>query len=242
MKISDSDPDPKALPFTRVLISGLFLLILIFAGCATPSILVTQEQNRGDELFNQHNYSEALIHYNMMIDASSKLGIYRNLSMESEVQRKIANCYEMNGQYEKAIHHVQTAMSLDSADRNTLSLSEDFRHEGRINIYLGNYQKTIISLEKSLDLCKGMDESLKNVNRLSIADTYLALGQIYSVLGRLDDSRKYSNLALEIYRKAAFRKGEMETLLTLGNIFSDIGDLKTAQDLTELSLGYAMES
>jgi CHAT domain-containing protein/Tfp pilus assembly protein PilF len=224
-----------------MLILSLFLLILIIAGCATPSILVTQEQNRGDEFFNQHNYNEALQHYSLMIDASSKLGIYRNLSMESEVQRKIANCYEMNGQYEKALHHVQTAMALDSAERNILSLIEDRRHEGRINIYLGFYQKSIASLEKSLDLNEGMDQSLKNINRLSIADTYLALGQLYAVMGRLNDSQDYTNRALAIYKKASYLKGEMESLLTLGSIFSDLGDFKLARDLTEQSLKYAKE-
>jgi CHAT domain-containing protein len=176
-----------------------------------------------------------------MIDASKKLGIYRNISMESDVQKKIANCYEMTGQYDKALFHVQNAMALDSADRNNLAMIDDSRHEGRIYLYLGYYQKSIASLEKSLGLSEGMDQSMKTIHRLSIADTYLAIAQLYAVMGHLNKARDYANSALTIYKKADFRKGEMECLLTLGSIFSDLGDFSTAQHLTEQSLEYAKE-
>ena len=116
---------------------------LLFESCATPSILVTQEQNLGDSYFNKHEYREAAKHYELMLGASSKLGIYRNLSMESDVHRKMANCFEMTGNYEQALTHVHDAMKLDSADNNLLGRIEDYRHEGKIFIYMGSYQKGI---------------------------------------------------------------------------------------------------
>ncbi len=131
-----------------------------------------------------------------MLDASSKLGIYRNLSMESDVHRKIANCFEMTGNYDQALTHVHDAMKLDSADNNLLGRIEDYRHEGKIYIYMGSYQKGILSVERSLTLSERMEQSLKNVHRLTIADNYLVLGQLYSVMGRLESSLEYSNKAL----------------------------------------------
>jgi tetratricopeptide (TPR) repeat protein len=129
-------------------------------GCVTPSILVTQEQNTGDKFFNQHNYPEAIKHYNLMIDASKKLGIYRNLFMESAVQRKIANCFEMIGKYDEAISHVQIAMTLDSTDNNLLGRIEDYRQKGKIYIYMGLFQSGISSLERSLSLGEGMEQKI----------------------------------------------------------------------------------
>jgi CHAT domain-containing protein len=241
MKIFQGNPNNRIRSLSVILSLIILFLTILFFGCATPSILVTQEQKVGDGLFNQHNYPEAIKHYNLMIDASRKLGIYRNLSMESAVQRKIANCYEMTGKYDQALLHVQTALALDSTDNNLLGRIEDNRHEGKIHIYMGSYQTGISALEKSLNLSEGMDQSLKNVHRLAIADTYLALGQLYSVLGILDKAQEYTGRALTIFKQAPDRKGEMESFLTMGNIFSDLGDCRSARNITEQSLKIANE-
>jgi len=214
---------------------------LLLQTCSTPSILVTQEQTLGDSYFNKHNYREAARHYELMLSASSKLGIYRNLSMESDVHRKIANCHEMSGDYNKALLHVREAMKLDSADNNLLGRIEDYRHEGKIFIYMGSFQRGIVSLEKSLDLSEGMDQSLKNDYKLAIADNYLALGQLYSVMGRIDRSRDYTGKALGLFEQAKDRRGEMESYLTMGSIFSDLGDYESARNFIEQSLSIAAE-
>lgn len=216
--------------------------ILVIAGCATPSILVTKEQNLGDSYFNNHEYMEAAKHYELMLDASSRLGIYRNLSMESDVHGKIANCYEMTGNYSQSLIHVSEAMKLDSADNNLLGRIEDYRHEGRIYIYMGSYQKGIISIEKSLALSEGMEQSLKNVHRLTIADSYLALAQLYSVIGKLDKSLQYSGKALAIFKQAGESKGEMESYIALGSVYSDLGDMATAENFIQQSIKLAEEN
>ncbi len=238
--MASGNKEPIARPLFSLLVPGL-VLILLLVTCATPSILVTKEQNLGDSYFNRQDYAEAIAHYNLMLGASSKLGIYRNLSMESDVHGKIANCYEMTGDYNQALLHVREAMKLDSADNNLLGRIQDYRHEGKIFIYMGSYQKGIMSVEKSLSLSEGMEQSLKNVNRLTIADNYLVLGQLYSVMGRLERSIEYANKALAIFRQAGDRKGEMESYLTLGGIYSDLGDLVAAQILTEQSIGIAVD-
>ena len=217
-----------------VLASGLLLIT-----CATPSILVTKEQNLGDSFFNKQEYAHAAEHYNLMLGASSRLGIYRNLSMESEVHNKIANCFEMLGDYNTALLHVRDAMKLDSADNSLTGRIRDYRHEGKIFIYMGSYQKGIASVEKSLVLSERLEQSLKSVNRLTIADNYLVLGQLYSVMGRIEKALEYSNKALSLFRQADDKRGEMETFLTLGGVYSDLGDLVAAQILTEQSISIA---
>lgn len=241
MKIFRFSPVYKIGLFSVIVFASVPLLTLLITNCSTPSIMVTQEQNLGDGFFNKHNYPEAIKHYDLMISASKKLGIYRNLSMESDVNRKIANSYEMMGKYDRSLLYVQTAMALDSADNNLLGQIEDYRHQGKIYIYMGSYKTAITSLEKSLSLSEGMEQSLKNVHRLTIADTYLALGQLYSVIGRLERAQGYTNKALTIFKQASDRKGEMESYLTLGSIFSDLGDLITAKNFAEQSMKIAGE-
>ncbi|MBG0859112.1 MAG: CHAT domain-containing protein [Bacteroidales bacterium] len=225
------------LDFRRIcLLTVIFISLCVIFSCATPSIRVTKEQNQGDNLFNNHKYPEAIQHYTLMLDASKKLGIYRNPAMESEVYRKIANCYEMTGKYELALTHVRNALAIDSLNKNLINTIADYRQEGKILIYMGSGQKGILSLEKSLALSEGMDQSLKNVNRLSIADTYLALGQLYSAMGRSEKSGDLINRALVIFRQANDPRGEMEAELALGNLFSDRGDIIEARKIIERSL------
>ncbi len=224
-----------------IIILTTLLALVLFQTCSTPSILVTKEQTLGDSYFNKNDYQEAAKHYEQMLSASSKLGIYRNLSMESDVHRKIANCHEMSGDYDKALLHVREAMKLDSADNNLLGRIEDYRHEGKIFIYMGAYQRGIVSLEKSLDLSEGMDQSLKNEYRTAIADTYLALGQLYAVMGRLDISQDYNGRALGLFKQTKDRRGEMESYLTMGSIYSDLGDYESARNFIEQSLSIAAE-
>ncbi len=223
----------------------VIILFVIFAfamnHCMTPSIRVTREQNLGDALFNQYKYAEAIDHYERMLDASRKLGIYRNISMESEVCRKIANGYEMTGNYEAALTSVRKARELDSVSRNIPGVIEDYRHEGMIHVYMGSYFSGVRFLEKALERGEGMNQSLKNTNRLILADIYLALAQLYAVMGRSDSGLDYANKSLNIFRQTSDKKGEMESYLILGTIFSDQGDMPAAKNFTERSLRIAEE-
>jgi CHAT domain-containing protein/predicted negative regulator of RcsB-dependent stress response len=210
--------------------------VFMILSCATPSIRVTREQNQGDLLFNNHEYQEAAKHYSLMLDASRKLGIYRNPAMESDVHRKMANCHEMMGDYETALSHVRLAMEIDSLNNNLIGRIADCRQEGKILIYMGLSLNGIGSLEKALSLSEGMDQSLKGINKLSIADNYLVLGQLYSVMGQSEKALEYTGKALALFIQANDGRGEMESNLTLANINSDLGDIFDAKRLTDLSM------
>ena len=224
---------------------SVIILTAIFAitlnQCMTPSIRVTREQNLGDALFNQYKYAEAVDHYERMLDASRKLGIYRNITMESEVCRKIANGYEMMGNYEAALSSVRMARDLDSISKNIPGLIEDYRHEGMIHVYMGSYFSGVRFLEMALGRGEAMSQGLKNTNRQIMADIYLALAQLYAVMGKSDSGLDYANKSLNIFRQTSDRKGEMEAYLVLGTIFSDQGDMSAARSFAERSLRIAEE-
>jgi CHAT domain-containing protein/predicted negative regulator of RcsB-dependent stress response len=235
-----SEPFPGISAFKMFRIAAA-AIILAFFSCATPSIRVTSEQNQGDLSFNNHDYKNAIVHYSLMLENSRKLGIYRNPSMESDVHRKIANCFEMTGDYESALSHVRLALEIDSASGNMMNRIAGYRHEGKIFIYMGLSHDGIRSLEKSLALSEGMEQSLKNENKISIADNYLALGQLYSVMGQTDKSLQYTGRALSLFNQANDRSGVMESNLTLANIQSDFGDIIQARELVEKSVREASD-
>ena len=214
----------------RILIIG-FILAVLFNGCLTPSLIITKEQKKGDNYFNDHHYEPAIEHYKKCIDASSQLGIYRNQDMEADVNRKIANAYELKGNYEQALLYIKQAMVLDSSLNNKLEIIENNRHLGRIYLYSGNYRKGMKYLERSLELGEGMENSYKNINKLSIADTYMSLGQIYSVIGNFKTSISSSEKALQLYKEIENSRGLIEAYLNLGNIYIDLGEIEKARSM-----------
>lgn len=220
--------------------SILAIIAGVFISCATPSILVTQEQTQGDTYFNQHNYPEAIRHYNLMLESSKKLGIYRNMSMEADVNRKIANGYEMTGDYPKSLEYVKYALTIDSAENNLLGLVEDHRQEGRIYIYMGHYYRSIMSLEKSLKLAEGMDQSIKGVNQQAIGDTYLALGQLFATTGKSQSAMDHLQKSLDLFRQARDMRGEMEANLAIGSVWSDYGYFDIAKSYIGVSIEMAV--
>jgi tetratricopeptide (TPR) repeat protein len=231
--------DMGAKPGKSSLLIVTIVTIFLLQQCITPSIRVTQEQTRGDLHFNQHNYTEAAQHYNLMLGESRKLGIYRNPAMEAEVLRKLANCNEMTGNYEEALTNVENALELDSVNNNLIGKIAGYRQKGKILIYMGLSRSGTASLEKALALSEGMDNSLKSINRVAIADNYLITGQLYSVMGQSENALNNTKRALELYKNAADRRGEMEADLTLAGILADQGEISDAGKLIQESLKLA---
>jgi CHAT domain-containing protein/tetratricopeptide (TPR) repeat protein len=220
---------------------GIILSLVTFHNCSTPSMLVTQEQQKGDYYNNQYQYEQAIFHYKNCLSASAKLGTLRNRDMESVVCRKSAHAFSALGQFDNAIQYVFMALGNDSIRNNQLEIIEDNRLLGKLNLYKGDFKKGISYLEHALELNKGMESSLKGLNQLSVAETYLSLAQVSSVLGKFDQAGNFARLALDIYKKLGDKNGIMEGELLLGNIYLDLGMVTESLELFENSMLLARE-
>lgn len=219
-----------------------FLLVvfcLVCTCCQPPSVLVTMEQRKGDEAFNAYHYEEALTHYQSMLDASARLGIYRNPLSEAGVHRKMADARVMLGQYDMVFDHLDRANALDSAENNALGVIDNTLKKGRVCFYMGDYRKGIEYLERTLQLSEGLDESLKNTNRLRAAEAQLTLARYYTVLGRFGEGKVHAMKALGLFRAIPDEAGHAEALLLLGQIHLDLGMPLQAEDYLRQSADIA---
>jgi CHAT domain-containing protein len=221
---------------------GIIISLVCFNNCSTPSILVTQEQQKGDYYNNQHQYEQAILHYKNCLSASSKLGTLRNRDMEAVVCRKSAHVYSLLGQFDNAISYAFMALANDSIRNNQLEIIEDYRLLGRLNLYKGDFKKGIPFLEHALELNKGMESSLKGLNQVSVADTYFSLAEVFSALGKYEPARNYSKTALDIYEKLGDKKGIMEVKLLLGNIYLNLGAVSEGLKYLDNSMILAQEN
>ncbi len=210
---------------------SFILLLFILSSCVTPSILVTQEQQKGDTCNNRNNYAEAIQHYKKCLEASKQLGIYRNTTMEANVCRKIAHAFETQGNYNEALPYVDQALAIDSLEVNKIEIADDYREKGNIFLYLGNFHKGILWLNKSLNASEKLFNSLKDVNKKPYASTLFSLGEISAVLGRLNEAIEYLNKANKIFNEINDWQGLMESEIVLAEIYTDYGDYDFAETL-----------
>ncbi|MBN1414584.1 MAG: CHAT domain-containing protein [Bacteroidales bacterium] len=217
----------------------LIFTIITFQRCTTPSVHVTREQRQGDYNYNQYQYEQAIIHYQNSLSASAKLGNLRNPDMEAVVCRKSAQSFSMLGKFNEAVVYAYTALKIDSSRNNHLEIIEDYRLLGNLHLYKGDFKKGIFFLEHTLELNKGMESSLKGLNQLSVAATYLSLAQVYAVLGKFEQAAHYARMALDLYKKSDEKIGIMEGELLLGNIYADLNMIAESMKLLENSLTLA---
>jgi CHAT domain-containing protein len=213
----------------------LLVPVLIIMSC-TPSIIATREQQQGDAFFNVNEYDKALIHYNNFLDASSKLGIYRNLGMEADVCRKIAHACSYNGNFSLAGEYLHRAIQADSLDNNQPGLIQNYVDLGRVSLAAGKFNEGIGYLEHALYLGASYEDSFKNMKRGTAASVYLGLAQAYLATGRFDDAVKCSGRAHRLFSQTGYERGLAEIYLLKGMIYSDMGLLKEAGEMVNRSV------
>lgn len=212
------------------------LIVLITGSCTTPSIIATREQQKGDAHFNMHRYNEAIEHYINYLDASAKLGIYRNPGMEADVCRKIAHAYSFRGSYSAAEDYLQRAIAADSLDNNQMGLVLSYSDMGKVSLAAGRFAEGINYLEHALLLGAENEESFKNIRRESAANIYLGLAQAYLSMGRFDDALNTTEKAHLLFTRTGYEEGLIETFLLFGIIYSDIGFVNKADEMIDRSV------
>ncbi|MFC2124347.1 CHAT domain-containing protein [Bacteroidota bacterium] len=199
----------------------VFICIGLLISCKTPSVIATESIYKGDQMNNESRYDEAILYYEQYLSTVPALGVYRNHSMEADVCRKLAHAYSTQGNYSKSLNYLNKALSIDTLiTDNKLEVIEDYRQRGIINSYMGDFEKAIIDLSRSLELSEGMEASLKSDKRLSMADTYMSMAQINFVLGNFKEAETFANEALLLYEMLPNEyAGKIEAFLLIGNIY-----------------------
>ncbi|HEX2935298.1 MAG TPA: CHAT domain-containing tetratricopeptide repeat protein [Bacteroidales bacterium] len=170
----------------------------------------------GDESSNTYNYPKAIVHYKNFCKINAQSGLYRNYARESEVLRKMAYIYSMNGDFKNALNALRDAAHVDSAQNNMLNLLDDIRGIGNCYLYMGDYKSGLTELNKCVYICNQYESGLKQTHRLVAANVYLSLGNCYAILSQFDMSDFYLGKAIKVFQSENNKNGLMIALLKLG--------------------------
>src|SRR6266567_1049505 len=81
-----------------------------------------------------------------------------------------------------------------------------------------------------LELCQLLLPTDKpHLNRSQTAKLYINLGEVYRVLGQMEQSKNYLEDALQIFKEEGDHSGKGWTLHNLGRLYADLGDEKQAK-------------
>lgn len=97
------------------------------------------------------------------------------------------------------------------------------------------FTKAVETSRRTLELALGIqDES-------SVGTAYQHLGTAFKGLGQLDSATFYLQKAVDIGRKIEFVRLLTSSLSTLAHVYSDLGDIKKAEDLYRQALQIALQ-
>ncbi len=190
---------------------------------------------------NQNRYDEAIKYYEDYVALSPTLGVYRNYQLESEVYRKLAHAYSTKGKYKTSLDYLQKALKLDQeVNKEELKIIEDLRLLGTVKTYLGEYSEATGFLNQSLERTDGMESSVKESRRMTVADTHLSLAHVETVLGNFENALNHVETALSIYERLPNENvGKIEANLLKGNILIAQNYIDEGLNYIEISTGLA---
>jgi len=232
----------NARKITAALIVPAFMVCA--CSCKTPAVIATQTIQKADDDNNQKKYREAISGYQKYLKLAPALGLYRNLTMEADVYRKLAHASSALSEYDSSLYYLHKALGIDSiGEPNALNLIEDYRRIGLTYGYKGDYINSIRFLKRSLDLNSGMAKSIKDTKRNSAGDTFLSLAQVNYVIGNFREAEGDAIRAFSVYRKIEGEyQGLMESYLLLGKIRIEEGNINDGLKLIENSIRIAEEN
>lgn len=207
---------------------GILIITWLAPTCTTPSIIVTESQRQGDAAFNEYRYREAIGYYGTMLEASSKLGIYRNFEAEADVYRKLAESWVMLSRFDSAHISIDSAAAIDQRHALPAGVLEDKKIKARIYFYQGKVKEGLQILQKAAVENEDLASSPKNENKNALGEIYLELGNAYGYLGQFPEARESLVNALGLFEKTQNRNAEAITHLALGTMFYDLGDTEQA--------------
>lgn len=228
-------------------ITAVFTVLLIMIclwSCMTPAVIATQTIQKADDDNNQKRYREAIAGYQKYLKLAPALGLYRNLTMEADVYRKLAHASSALSEYDSSLFYLHSAVKIDSIlEPNAMNLIDDYRRIGLTYGYKGDYINSIRFLKRSLDLNSGMANSIKGTKRNLAGDTFLSLAQVNYVIGNFREAELDAIRAFAVFRKIDGEyRGLMESYLLLGKIRIEDGKINNGINMIENSIRIAEEN
>ena len=191
-----------------------FFLFLLF-----PSILFSQALNvdslkslldRPDDslkveilinIYEEHEQGKILLGKEYLDKASKLAEDIGNKYLEASVHLRYGNFYNITGDFENAIHHINKAKEICEKENYHKGIGNAYNNLGNTYEKQGKYNEAMDCLIKALNIYESMSDSL------GMAKSLLNLGLLYSRQEDYKKSLELYNKSLEIRKKINDKEG-----------------------------------
>ncbi|RLD45704.1 MAG: hypothetical protein DRI86_05200 [Bacteroidetes bacterium] len=170
------------------------------------------------------------------IDVYSKIPSVKNDSSRiCYVYTSKGLCYEMKGDFSKALEYDFKALKLASSTNNDAQRFNILTNIGLVYFNQSHqYSKSIQYFKEALNI------SLKHNNNIDASGAYANIGLAYKLLNNIDSALYYHKLALTVLNYKPNSNKDIERRLAL--IYSNIGDDYRFLNILDSSLFYKQQS
>ncbi len=146
--------------------------------------------------WNRNHFETSAEYYTKSLELNRRLG---NENGMAGININLGMIYSDLGEYEKSVEHLQQAVAVRRADKNTVAGRENL-FNSLLNLasslkQLGRYNEAITFLEEAL----GYAQEINNLEKISIF--YLQLAEVHESAGHEAESKAYMEKYMTFYRE-----------------------------------------
>ncbi len=230
---------PGPFLFSSIKEIGVFLPLLLLALFSHFSPVIAHESktyrelsDRGNQLFLDGDYPEAIKVFNQALDKASEL---QNPILTARIENNLGFLYYYTGQFEKAMRYYLRADSvfrlLPGPDHTALATL--YSNIGALKIQTADFSVAVNYFEQAEALLMstyGPDHSL-------LGSIYLNMGVIFHYAGEFEKSQEYYNRSLQI-----FRDSKSTHRLNISRVLHNMGMVSYSGSRYEEAIAYFYES
>lgn len=192
----------------------------------TPE-LVQALGSRGDRIYNQGRYSQALIVYGQALSIAERIG--DRPGMVSTLN-DLGNVHRSKGDYAQSLELYRKSLTIGEALGDQHKIAATLALIGTVHVFQSDYSRALEFFQKSLEMSEALEDKPKTAFALS------QIGGVYHALGDYAQALELYEKSLTIQESLGDKAGIANTQINIGRIHSIRGNYARALEYYQKSL------
>lgn len=154
----------------------------------------------------------------------------QNIALKEASWNNLGIAYDIEGKLESSLEAYHHSLEIASLRNDSTSIMQSIINIGLLDRKSGNYERAIEIFEQALHYFSQQNDSL------NMGLCYQNLGSTYIDLRQPEAAEPYKLKALECFRAAQYRMGQIENKINLANLYREMGQYAKAISFIDSAL------
>lgn len=197
----------------------------IYSGNAHDSLRLDALYRLSSAFYPQ--YDSCINYAELLVNESKKVGSYKYNAL---AEARLATLLARQGKFEEALNHSRQSIEIPHSKIDNDIIGQLYESQGYVYYLKQNYRSALRGYLKSLEFIQVDDQNPRS--KIRLANMYVAIGGIYSRIGKFDLALEYFMKALEYDSQGLLSKA------TSGRLYNNIGSQYQLLNKDEEALEY----